>query len=139
MTTATIQENKGSKSLQLNLSWDEKNAPSEAPYLLIIESRMQTSLRVTIYPIKLKRLVKVSISGIKDLSEKNMAKLSQVFQEHEVIHTSGFIKSGAQFRYECYLGMSPEDPKLKELKRSLDRFANIFKIIKIETIESTTS
>jgi len=60
--------------------------------------------------------------------------LARIFQDFEIIHTSGLLQKGNEFYYECYLNFSISDTKTKLLETSLNKIKKIFKVIKIEEI-----
>ncbi|MFX1503726.1 MAG: hypothetical protein ACFFDH_22385, partial [Promethearchaeota archaeon] len=54
--------------------------------------------------------------------------------KYQLIHTTGVILIEKKLFYECYLNLSLNDTKTKELNVSLNKIKNIFKEIKIEEI-----
>ncbi|MHA1933513.1 MAG: hypothetical protein ACW96X_13295 [Promethearchaeota archaeon] len=68
------------------------------------------------------------------LSKKVLKEISKILQKFQVIHTSGFLKIENQLIYECYLNLRFSEKNSEDLKTSLEKIKNIFKIVKIEEI-----
>lgn len=105
----------------------------EAPYLLIVKSATSECIRLTIYPIDKKIVVKIIISRA-DTIENYLEHFSKIVQDFQVLHTSGLLKRGEHFYYECYLNLNKSDDEYKDLIASIDKIRYIFKEIKIEEI-----
>ncbi|MFW9828729.1 MAG: hypothetical protein ACFFEY_14145 [Candidatus Thorarchaeota archaeon] len=103
------------------------------PYLLIIQSTIENSIKISIYPLKKDKIVKVTFSSI-DFSEEIYELITKILQNFQVIHTSGVLLIGKKLYYECYLNLSFDEIKVMNLKNSLDRVKNVFKKINIEEI-----
>ena len=103
------------------------------PYLLIIQSTIENSIKLSIYPLKKSKIIKVTFSGF-DFSNEIIDDISKILQNFQVIHTSGALLVKKQLFYECYLNLSMLDVKFMDLKASLDKIKNIFKEIIIEEI-----
>ncbi len=102
--------------------------------LLIIQTVIENSIKLTIYPINKKNIIKVSLFGLK-LSKKILKEITKLLQKFQVIHTSGFLKIKGHIYYECYLDLSLSDKKSGSLRTSLDKINSIFKEINIEEIK----
>ena len=102
-------------------------------YLLIVQSSIENSIKLAIYPIDKEKIIKVSLCSLK-LSKKIIKEISKILQKFKVIHTSGFLKIEKQLLYECYLNLSLSEKKSKDLKTSLEKIKNIFEKVKIEEI-----
>jgi hypothetical protein len=102
-------------------------------YLLIIQSFIENSIKLAIYPINKDKIIKVSLCSLK-LSKKSLKEISKILQKFQVIHTSGFLKIENQLLYECYLNLRFSEKKSENLKTSLEKIKNIFKKVKIEEI-----
>lgn len=138
LTLAYIHEKKNGHSiLNIGLSElsDNKNFKKK-PYILVIKSFKEKYARITLYPIKINKLIKISLSGM-NIHNDAILELSRIFQNFNVIHTTGLIIKGNEFYYECYFNFSISDTKTKVLKTSLNKIKNIFKVIKIEEIGLT--
>ena len=133
LTEAYIQEKEKRDTINLNIRIsDDKNFKKE-PYILVIKSFKENCARLTLYPIKISNLIKISLSGI-NINNDAIIELARLFQDFEIIHTSGLLLKGNEFYYECYLNFSISDTKIKVLKTSLNKIKKIFKVIKIEEI-----
>ncbi len=119
--------------LNLNISISDKFGVRDYPNVLIIQSITKRRTRLTIYPTKKDRLLKISIFG-QDISNDVISILSKILKNYKIIHTSGLLVKQKQLFYECYLNLNLSDVKSKDLKTSLDKFRNIFKEVRIEEI-----
>lgn len=135
LTKAYIQNIDDPTNVNLNISISDKRHLKDNPYLLVIQTNQENRARLTIYPVKVKSLIKVSLFGLKTSDNStSYLSLSKTFQEFNIIHTSGLIIKGNELYYECYLNLSLSDIKTKVLKVALNKIKNIFKDISIEEI-----
>ena len=136
LTNAYIQNNEDSPNINLNFSSSGKKNLKEYPYLLVVQSIQEDFTRLTIYPVKTKNLIKVSLCGLKISDEANTIYLSlaETLQNFEIIHTSGLLIKDNKLYFECYLNLSLSDIKTRVLKAALNKIKNIFKDIRIEEI-----
>jgi hypothetical protein len=125
------------KSLPLDLLIDlpKKKNSNNFPYLLIIQSNIRNFTRLTIYPVKKEKIIKIFSTGVNIKSEK-LEKFIEELQKFEIIHTSGLILKGKEIIYECYLNLNSNDDRYKDLKIALDKFKNISKVIDIEVVST---
>jgi len=130
-TNAYIIEN--IEPVILKVSFLDILSSKEAPYLLVVKSASSECIRLTIYPIKKKRIIKIIISEV-DIIENFLEHFSKIIQDSQVLHTSGLVKKGKQLYYEFYLNINKSDDKYKDLIASIDKIRYIFKEIKIEEI-----
>ncbi|MFX1257443.1 MAG: hypothetical protein ACFFAN_06275 [Promethearchaeota archaeon] len=134
LTKAYIQTKKrNSLSVNLNISLADIKELKNYQYLLVIHSSSSKCVKAMVYPIKKEKIIKISLWGPKT-SNKIIEDLSEVFQNYDIIHTSGLLIKKKQFFYECYLNLSLSDMKSKHLKASLDKIKNRFNKISIEEI-----
>ncbi len=120
--------------LNLNISISDKFGVRDYPYVLIIQSITKKRTRLTIYPTKKDRLLKISLFG-QNISNDVISILSKILKNYKIIHTSGLLVKQKQLFYECYLNLNlSDDVKSKDLKTSLDKIRNIFKEVRIEEI-----
>ena len=105
----------------------------DCEYLLVVQSFIENSIKLAIYPINKDKIIKVSLCSLK-LSKKILKEISKILQKFQVIHTSGFLKLEKQLLYECYLNLRFSEKESKDLKTSLERIKNIFEKVKIEEI-----
>lgn len=117
----------------LKVSLEDIKNLEDYPYLLIIQSTIENSIKISIYPLKKDKIIKVTFSSI-DFSEEIYELITKILQNFQVIHTSGVLLIGKQLYYECYLNLSFDETKVMNLKNSLDRVKNVFKKINIEEI-----
>ncbi|MFX1392743.1 MAG: hypothetical protein ACFFAH_04130 [Promethearchaeota archaeon] len=135
LTEAYIQKIDEPFNINLNISLLDKRFLKENPYLLVIQTIQEYCARFTIYPIKLKSIIKISLHSSKTLDENNIyLNLSKTLQKFDVIHSSGLLIRENELYYECYLNLSLSDVKTKILKVALNKTKNIFKKIIIEEI-----
>ncbi len=123
----------GDNLLNLNISISDKFGVRDYPYVLIIQSITKKRTRLTIYPTKKDRLLKISLFG-QNISNDVISILSKILKNYKIIHTSGLLVKQKQLFYECYLNLNLSDVKSKDLKTSLDKIRNIFKEVRIEEI-----
>ena len=125
------------EALPLNLLIDLPKGKyfSKCPYILIIQSNIRDFTRLTIYPIKKERILKIFSKGV-DIKSQELAKFIDELQTFQIIHTSGLILKGNEIIYECYLNLSLIDDRYKDLKTVLDKFKNVSKVIDIEEIST---
>ncbi|MFW9896779.1 MAG: hypothetical protein ACFFD7_13320 [Candidatus Thorarchaeota archaeon] len=105
----------------------------EGEYLLIVQSYIENSIKLAIYPINKDKVIKISLCSLK-LSKKILKEISKILQKFQVIHTSGFLKIENQLIYECYLDLRFSDKKSVDLQNSLDKIKTTFGKINIEEI-----
>lgn len=103
------------------------------PFLLVIQSVIENNIKLSIYPLKKEKIVKVSLSGF-NLSNEIFQGISKILRNFQLIHTSGVIFLEKRLFYECYLNISLSEEKTKNLKASFNNIKNIFEEIKIEEI-----
>jgi len=103
------------------------------PFLLVIQSVIENNIKLSIYPLKKEKIIKVSLSGF-NLTNEIFEGLSKILRGFQVIHTSGVIFIEKRLFYECYLNISMSEEKTKNLKASFNKIKNIFEEIKIEEI-----
>lgn len=133
LTKAHIQRIDDSSGITLKLSLlDIENIESNT-FLLIIQSVIENSIKITVYPLKKEKIIKVIFSSL-NFSNETIDKISKILQNFQFIHTSGILLIGKQLYYECYLNLSLAEAKDMGLEASLNKIQNIFKQIKIEEI-----
>ncbi|MHA1913545.1 MAG: hypothetical protein ACW986_02285 [Promethearchaeota archaeon] len=133
ITNAFIQRFDGLANVYLQLSLDQIKNLNDCKYLLVIQSIIEKSIKLTVYPVNKNKIIKVSLFGLK-LSKKTLKEISKILQKYEVIHSSGILKIKSSLVYECYLNLSLTEKKSEDLNVSLDKIKNIFKQVKIEEI-----
>lgn len=134
ITNAFIQSIDDFSETNLKISLSKVKGLTDNQNLLIIQSTIENSIKLSIYPINKDKITKVSFYGLK-LSKKVLKEISKILQKFRVIHSSGFLKIKKLLFYECYLNLNlSEKKRSEELKSSLDKIKNIFQHVKIEEI-----
>lgn len=138
ITDAYIQQLDDFLNTNLRISLSKIDDLKAYDHLLIIQSAIENSIKLSIYPIKKGNIIKISLYGLK-LSKKILKEISKILQKFQVIHTSGFLKIRNRIYFECYLNFSISEIEKKSLKASFDKIKNIFKEIKIEEVRIKNS
>ncbi len=133
LTKAYIRKNSNPANVKLKLSLSNFEEFKKNTYILVVQSITKGCTRLNIYPVSRKKIIKIKLIG-SNINDKKIADLSKIFQNYEIIHTSGLLLKAKELYYECYLNLNMSDNKTKDLKISLNKIRNIFKEIKIEEI-----
>ncbi|MEE9377203.1 MAG: hypothetical protein V3V33_04115 [Candidatus Lokiarchaeia archaeon] len=133
LTEAYVQRNFDLPETKLKISLLDIRDPEKYPFLLIVQSTIEKSIKLSIYPLKNEKIVKVTFSDF-NFSNEIFDEISKILQNYQVIHTSGVLLIENQLFYECYLNLSLGETKTNVLNVSLNKIKNIFKEIKIEEI-----
>ena len=133
LTEAYVQRINDFPTTEFQISLLDIKDPEKFPFILIVQSTIENSIKLSIYPLKKEKIIKVTFSGF-NFSNNNFNEISKVLQNYKVIHTTGVLLIEKKLFYECYLNLSLNDTKTKELNVSLNKIKNIFKEIKIEEI-----
>ena len=133
LTNANIQRINDVSKTNLNISLIDIKDLENYPFLLIVQSTIENSIKLSIYPIKKEKIIKLTFSGF-SFSDDIFDKISKILQKIEIIHTSGVLLIAKQLFYELYLNLSLAETVAMDLKSSLEKIKNIFKEIKIEEI-----
>jgi hypothetical protein len=133
LTNAVIKENRDPFKLNLTQLLSELKDSRNSPYLLIIQSNTESYVKLTIYPIKHQKIIKLTLKGVNVLY-KDIEILSKRLQKYNIIHTTGLVSKSKNVIYECYLDLQKIDTKYNELEKSLEKIKSIFKDIKIEEL-----
>lgn len=133
LTKAKIQRIKDISSAKFKLSLLEIKDLEHNPFLLIIQSIIENSIKLSIYPLNREKIIKVTFST-NNFSKEMFDNISNILQNYQVIHTSGVLIIENQFYYESYLNLNLDEAKAMGLNDSLNKITNIFKQIKIEEI-----
>ena len=132
LTNAYVQRVKDFKKSKFKVPILDIKDLDQFPFILIIQSVIENNIKLSIYPLKEGKITKVSLSGF-NLSDENFQDLSSILRECKVIHTSGVILIHQRLFYECYLIVSENEEKSKDLKTSFNKIKTIEEI-KIEEI-----
>jgi hypothetical protein len=133
LTKAHIQPIKDVSRTRLKLSLLDLKSIQDNPFLLIIQSIIENSIKVSIYPIKKDKIIKLTFSAF-NFSNNIFDRISKILQDYQIIHTSGVLLIEKQLYYECYLNLNLDEAKTMGLNASLNKIKNIFKQINIEEI-----
>ena len=133
LTEAYVQRITDLPKTTLKISLIDIKDPDENPFLLIVQSTIENSIKLSIYPLKNEKIIKLTFSGF-NFSNEIIDEISKILQNYQIVHTSGVLLIEKQLFYECYLNLSITEIKAKELNTSLEEIKNIFKEIKIEEI-----
>ena len=114
ITDAYIQPLEDFLDIDLKISLSDFKDLKAYDNLLIIQSAIENSIKLSIYPIKKGKVFKITLYGLK-LSKKILKEISKILQRFRVIHTSGFLKLKKHIYYECYLNLNISDIKNKNL------------------------
>ena len=133
LTEAYVQRITDLPKTTLKISLIDIKDPEEYPFLLIVQSTIENSIKLSIYPLKNEKIIKLTFSGF-NFSNEIIDEISKILQNYQIVHTSGVLLIEKQLFYECYLNLSISEIKAKELNTSLEKIKNIFKEIKIEEI-----
>ncbi len=133
ITNAYIQQINEFTYAKLKIPIASFKSLNDCEYLLVVQSFIENSIKLAIYPINKDKIIKVSLCSLQ-LSKKILKEISKILQKFQVIHTSGFLRLENQLIYECYLNLRFSEKRSEDLKRSLDKIRNIFEKVKIEEI-----
>ncbi|MDX1798475.1 MAG: hypothetical protein R3255_07490 [Candidatus Lokiarchaeia archaeon] len=133
LTKAKIQRINDISGIKFKLSLLDIKDLKHNPFLLIIQSTIENSIKLTIYPLNKEKILKVTFST-NDFSKEMFDKISDILQNYQIIHTSGVLIIENQFYYESYLNLNLNEAKETGLNDSLNKIKNIFKQIIIEEI-----
>jgi len=133
LTKAHIQRINEISRTELELSLLNIKNIEESPFLLIVQSIIANSIKISIYPLKREKVIKVTFSTL-NFSGEIFDIISNIFQNYEIIHTSGVLIIKNQLYYECYLNLNLDEAKAMGLNFALNKIKNKFKQIKIEEI-----
>lgn len=133
LTEAYVQRTNDLPKTNLKISLINIKDPEEYPFLLIVQSTIENSIKLSIYPLKNEKIIKLTFSGF-NFSNEIIDEISKILKNYQIVHTSGVLLIEKQLFYECYLKLNLNEIKTKELNTSLEKIKNIFKEIKIEEI-----
>ena len=136
LTKAHIESIKHFKKSKFSIPILDIKDLDEYPFLLIIQSVIENNIKLTIYPLNVDKVSKISLTGF-NLSNEVFEDLSKFLRDFQIIHSSGVILIGNKFYYECYLDISDAEEKSKNLKASFNKIKNIFEEINIDEIVPT--
>ena len=133
LTKAYIQPVSDFKKSNFEIQIIDIKDLNKYPFFLVIQAVVEHNIKLSIYPLNVEKVTKVSLSSF-NFSSENFDELSRILREYKVVHTSGVIFIEKRFFYECYLIMSKNEEKSKNLKASFNKIKSKFEEIKIEEI-----
>jgi len=133
LTQAHIQRIGDISRTKLILSLLDIKKLGNSPYILVVKSTIENSIKLSIYPLKKKEIIKITFSTL-TFTDDIFYIISKILQNYQIIHTSGVLLIDKQLYYECYLNLGLKEAKAIGLEASLNKIKNIFKQIKIEEI-----
>jgi len=129
LTIGYIEKN--DKRLRLNIT--NNQFLQKGQFLLVIQANNKDFSRIMIYPINVNKIMKITISSLKEITE-DLKLFSSILKKFNIIHNSGLTVRRDLFIIEIYLNLRFSDSKYKVLKISLDKIKNEYIDIDIEEI-----
>ena len=131
LTNASIFENKG----LMNFNFPHTGKFKHCKYVLVIRADTTNFTRLMIYPINVKKVLKLFFVIAKDKVRK-LRELPSDFDNFHVIHNSGLILRQDKYIGEIYFNLRFSDSKYKDLKTYLNRNKSIFDKINLNEIST---
>jgi len=138
LTSAQIKKRGKSSDLDITTSLSHIREIEKCKNLLIIKSETTRYAKFTVYPINREHILKIIFKGLTHIDE-NIEIFSKKLQKYKIIHSSGLVLIDGKMYFECYLDLSLDDEKYKDLKIFLDKNKSKFKDIKIEELSLSKS
>jgi hypothetical protein len=137
LTIAQVLELENLKNLKItNFLEDELKLMKDSKYILIIKLRAPNCIKLTLYPVRNKKIAKLTISG-EEFTSKQINEIIKIVKNLNIIHTSGLTSKDEKFFYECYLDLNldkAEDFYVKNFEKSIKKLRKLRKNITIEEI-----
>ncbi|HUW90682.1 MAG TPA: hypothetical protein VMV43_09180 [Candidatus Nanopelagicaceae bacterium] len=133
LTSAQVKEISSSQTTNIELSLTHIDNIENYEYILIIRSETSRYSKITIYPIKKQKIIKLTLWGLKKIDEFTEA-FSKRLQEYGIIHSTGLVMIEGLLFFECYLNLSLNEEKYKDLIFFLDKNKKNIKDIQIMEI-----
>ena len=133
ITFAQIKKIGKSSELDITTSLSHIKEIKNYRYLLIIKSETTRYAKFTVYPINKVKVLKIILTGLTQIDE-HIEIFSRNLNKYNIIHSSGLVLISGKIYFECYLDMSLDDEKYKDLKILLDKNKSKFKDIKLEEL-----
>ncbi len=105
-------------------------------YLLIIHSFTKTYLKISIYPIKQQKILKLKLT-VNALSKDYGKQILRFLRSFEIIHSTGIVNKNGKYFIECYINMDLQELKrikFEELSTSGRDIKNLIETVDIEEI-----
>ena len=133
LTSAQIKEINSPQTPNIELSLTHIDNIENYNNLLIIRSETNRYTKITIYPIEKQKIIKLTIRGLKK-NDKYIEAFSKKLQEYGIIHSTGLVMIEGLLFLECYINLSLNEEKYKDLKIYLDKNKKNIKDIRIMEI-----
>lgn len=135
-TTTNAQIKKIKKSLlrKFSLTNYEAQRFQSFNYLLIIKSLTKKSIRITLYPLENRDVLKLTIKAPND-HENMFLKVSEFLKLYEIIHAPGLIEINSNFLLECYIKGRFNTQELNHLYVFLENIKTPNTFLNIEKIK----
>lgn len=133
LTSAQVKEISSSQTTNIALSLTHIDNIENYEYILIIRSETSRYSKITIYPIKKQKIIKLTLRGLKKIGEYTEVFLIKL-QEYGIIHSTGLVMIEGLLFFECYLNLSLNEEKYKDLNFFLDKNKKNIKDIQIMEI-----
>lgn len=133
-TKALIKVHKKSLMKKFSLSSLEIQKFQEFKYILIIKSLTDKCIRITLYPLENRNVIKLKIKD-SSLNDGIFYELSEFLKYYDVIHTSGLLELEKEFLFECYCKLDLDSPKLNELENFINNIKKSSTFFNIEKIK----
>ena len=133
-TNAQIKKIKKSLLRKFSLTHSEVQKFQSFNYLLIIKSLTNKSIRITIYPLENRDVLKLAIKAPND-HEKMFLKISEFLKNYEIIHASGLIEINKNLLLECYIKGRLNSQELNHLDVFLNNIKTSNTFLNIEKIK----
>ena len=133
-TKAQIKKIKKSLLKKFSLTFSEVQKFHPFTYLLIIKSLTKKSIRITLYPLDTRDVIKLTINTPNE-HENMFLKVSEFLKKYEIIHTSGLIEIDKNLLFECYLKGNLKTPQINKLEFFVDSIKSPSTLLDIEKIK----
>ena len=133
LTSAQIKGINISQTTNIELSLTHIDDIENYNYMLIIRSETDRYTRITIYPLKKNKIIKLTLRDLKKIGEY-AEDFSKSLQNYDIIHSTGLVMVEGLVILECYLNLSLNEEKYKDLKFFLEKNKKNIKEIQIMEI-----
>ncbi len=97
-------------------------------YILVIQSLTQKCMKLTIYPLQDKNVIKLTVYGEhivkedKGISDENLSQVLELLSGFLILHTSGLTLKKESLLFECYVKIDLSNTKNFSYKRRIKGF-----------------
>lgn len=121
---------------QLKIPIPVKSKLKSEKYLLIIHSFTKTCLKISIYPIKQQKILKLKLT-VNALSKDYGEQILRFLRSFEIIHSTGIVSKNGKYFIECYINTDLQELKrikFEELSTSGRDVKNLIESVDVEEI-----